>query len=273
MGFVEFEGCNLYYEDAGEGVPILLIHPSGANASTWGPALDDLASIGRAIANDRRGYSRSSSSVVRSMPRHTADAAAILDHLRTGPAVVVGTSAGAMIALDLAVRRPDVVRAVVAHEAPWRFNRHLPEASRAAALVKIASLMLRGRQSDAVEVLLRVAYTYRNGGSAWDAFPEEWRSVARENAGPALADFRMSVGNFPSAADLACVSAPVVCSHGTRSPESMVRFARTLADVIPTARTYRIEGAGHAAPFDARSNFLQLVADASTHALSHWRPI
>ncbi len=41
----------------------------------------------------------------------------------------------------------------------------------------------------------------------------------------------------------------------------MVRLTRWLAGAIPTARTQQIEGAGHAAPFDATTNFVQLIAD------------
>src|SRR5512146_2645789 len=167
------DGRDLYYEDVGNGVPILLIHPAGATASTWGAATEELARIGRVITYDRRGYARSGGESVRSMATHTADAAAILESLRSSPAVVVGTSAGAAIAVDLAVRRPDLVRVVIAHEFPWRFTRHPPTGSQLVALVKIASLALRGRHGDAAEVLLRSAYTYRGGESAWDAFPEE----------------------------------------------------------------------------------------------------
>src|SRR5512133_2139035 len=116
MAFVRSDGCDLYYEEVGEGVPILLIHPAGATAATWGPAIEELARIGRVITYDRRGYARSGGEPARSMSIHTADAAALLEHLRTAPAVVVGTSAGAAIAVDLAVRRPDLVRVVIAHE-------------------------------------------------------------------------------------------------------------------------------------------------------------
>ena len=130
MGAVTSNGCDLYYEEIGEGVPILLIHPAGSTASTWGPLTDELAQVGRVIAYDRRGYARSGGEPVRSMSTHTADAAAILECLRAPPAVVVGTSAGAAIAVDLAVRRPDLVQGVVAHEFPWRFTRHLPTATR-----------------------------------------------------------------------------------------------------------------------------------------------
>jgi len=261
-GFVQSDGCDLYYEEAGEGVPILLIHPAGATASTWGSAFEELARVGHVIAYDRRGYARSGGAPVRSLSTHTADAATLLEQLPASAAAVVGTSAGAAIAVDLAVRQPELVRVVVAHEFPWRFTRHLPPASQIAALARIGSLALRGRHADAVEVLLRTAYSYPDGGSAWDAFPEEWRRVARENARAALADFRNSIDVYPSATDLATVNVPVVCSYGARSPEGMVRLVQSLAAAMPTSETRRIEGAGHAAPFDATANFVQLIVDA-----------
>jgi pimeloyl-ACP methyl ester carboxylesterase len=264
MGSVRSDGCDLHYEEAGEGVPILLIHPAGATASTWGSATEELARIGRVITYDRRGYARSGGEPVRLIAIHTADAAAILEYLGTPPAVVVGTSAGAAIAIDLAVRRPDLVQVVIAHEYPWRLTRHLPTGSQVVALAKIGSLALRSRHGDAAEALLRSAYAYRDGGTAWDAFPEEWRRAARENARATLVDFRNSIANYPAATDLATVEVPVVCTYGARSPNSMFRFTRSLAAAIPTARTQQIEGAGHAVAFDATTNFVQLIADAIT---------
>jgi pimeloyl-ACP methyl ester carboxylesterase len=261
MGSVGAGGCDLYHEEVGEGVPILLIHPSGATASTWGFAVDELGRIGRVITYDRRGYARSGGEPVRKVSTHTADAAALLESLGAQPAVVVGTSSGAMIAIDLAVRRPDLVRAVIEHEGPWRFTRHLPTGSQVRTFAAMGSFVLRGRPSDAAEALLRSAYSYRDGGTAWDAFPEEWRRAGRDNAKATLWDFLITIGNHPSAMDLASVRVPVVCSYGSRSPDFMVRRTRSLASVIPGARTHRIEGAGHAAPFDATTNFVQLIAD------------
>jgi pimeloyl-ACP methyl ester carboxylesterase len=263
MDYVHLQdGCDLYYEEHGEGVPILLIPPAGATASTWGAAGEDLPRLGRVITYDRRGYARSGGEPARSLSTHTADAAALLESLMTPPAVVVGTSAGAAIAVDLAVRRPDLVRAVIAHEFPWRFSRHRPTLTQLAALARIGSLALRGRQGDAAEALLRAAYTYRDGGSAWDAFPGEWRQVGRENARAALADFRNSIREYPSAADLATIEVPVVCTYGERSPRWMVALVRSLAAAIPTASTQHIEGGGHAAPFDATASFIEPIARA-----------
>jgi pimeloyl-ACP methyl ester carboxylesterase len=261
MGSVTSDGWNLYYEEAGEGVPILLIPPSGATASTWGSVIEELARIGRVIGYDRRGYARSGGDPVRSVSTHTADAAALLEHLGTPPAVVVGTSAGAAIAVDLVVRRPDLVRAVVAHEFPWRFAWRLPNASQVATLARIGSFVLRGRPGDAAEVLLRYAYTYREGGTAWDAFPEEWRRAGRENGAPTLWDFVTTIGNHPTRAELGTIRVPVVCSYGARSSDWMSPLTRSLAAAIPTASVQRVEGAAHAAPFDAPINFVQLIAD------------
>jgi pimeloyl-ACP methyl ester carboxylesterase len=77
-------------------------------------------------------------------------------------------------------------------------------------------------------------------------------------------DFRNSIGTYPSPRELATIEVPVVCSYGARSPTSMVGLVRSLTAAIPTARTQRIEGAGHAAPFDATTNFVQLIADTIT---------
>jgi len=252
---------DLYHEVAGDGVPILLIHPSGATASTWGSVIEDLARIGRVIVYDRRGYARSGGERARSVAAHTADAAALLEQLEAPSAVAVGTSAGAIIAIDLAIRRPDLVRAVVAHEGPWRMTRQRPSAGQVATIARMGWSVLRGRPGDAADLLLRAAYAYRDGGTAWDAFPEEWRRVGRENSWATLTDFRQTIGTYPSAADLARLEVPVTCSYGARSPDYMLRYTRTLVAAIPTGTIHRIEGAAHAAPFDAPANFVQLIAD------------
>jgi pimeloyl-ACP methyl ester carboxylesterase len=261
MGFVKARGSNFYYEEQGEGLPILLIPPSGSTASTWGTLVGDLAGTGRVIAYDRRGYSRSGGEVVRSASVHALDAAAVLEALNARPAVVVGTSAGATIALDLAVRRPDLVRAVVVHEAAWRALRH-PSASGLGTLARMQWLAWRGRYPQAAEALLRWVYVYRDGGSAWDAFPEQWRRTARENGRSVVADLRATMGSYPRPQDLATITAPVVCTYGSRSRRYMRSITRSLAQAIPTARVREIDGAAHAIPFDAPDNFAQVIAAA-----------
>ena len=270
MGFIKARGSNFYYEEQGQGLPILLIPPSGATASTWGALPGDLARAGRVIAYDRRGYSRSGGEAVRSAAEHALDAAAVLNALAAGPAVTVGTSAGATIALGLAVRRPDLVRAVVVHEAAWRALRH-PDASGLGTLARMQWLAWRGRYPEAAETLLHWVYSYRDGGSAWDAFPEQWRQTARENGRSVVADLRSTMGGYPSALDLATITAPVVCTYGSRSRSYMHAITRSLAQAIPTATVREIDGAAHAVPFDAPGNFAQVITEAicSSEVCSH----
>jgi pimeloyl-ACP methyl ester carboxylesterase len=273
--FIKARGCDFYYDEQGDGPPVLLIPPAGSTASTWGTLAGDLAGAGRVIAYDRRGYARSGGEVVRSAAEHTRDAAAVLDALQARPAVAVGTSAGATIALDLAARRPDLVRAVVVHEAAWRALRH-PDASGLRALARMQWLAWRGRYGDAAETLLRWVYSYRDGGSAWDAFPEAWRQTARDNGRAVVADLKGSMGGYPRAQDLATITAPVVCTYGSRSRSYMRPLTRALARAIPTATVREIDGTAHAVPFDAPVNFAQVIVEAmrsgdSAHAGATYR--
>ena len=271
MGFIKARGSALYYEEKGDGPPILLIPPAGSTASTWGPLAGDLARSGRVIAYDRRGYSRSGREVVRSAAEHALDAAAVLDALEARPAVAVGTSAGATIALDLAVRRPDLVRAVVVHEAAWRALRH-PSASGLNTLGRMQWLAWRGRYPEAAETLLRWVYAYRDGGSAWDEFPEQWRRTARENGRSVVADLRASMGGYPRSGNLATITAPVVCTYGSRSRGYMRAITSALAQAIPTAMVREIDGAAHAVAFDAPGNFVQVIVEAMRSSEGSSRP-
>jgi pimeloyl-ACP methyl ester carboxylesterase len=261
MGFVKARGRSFYYEEQGEGLPVLLIPPAGSTASTWGTLFGDLAGTGRVIAYDRRGYSRSGGEAVCSASAHALDAAAVLDALEARPAVAVGTSAGATIALDLAVRRPDLVRAVVVHEAAWRALRH-PSASGLGTLARMRWLAWRDRYPEAAETLLRWVYSYRDGGSAWDAFPAAWRRAALENGRSVIADLRASMGGYPRRQDLAKITAPVVCTYGSRSRSYMRSITCSLAQAIPAASVREIDGAAHAVPFDAPGTFAQVIVEA-----------
>jgi pimeloyl-ACP methyl ester carboxylesterase len=73
------------------------------------------------VTSDPRGNSRSRFDgrvVDLDVDLHADDAAAIIRVVNNGPAYVFGTSGGAQIGLNLAVRHPDLVQALVAHEPP-----------------------------------------------------------------------------------------------------------------------------------------------------------
>ena len=117
----------LYYEEHGSGAPILCIHGAGSSALMWAEAVEKLARLGRVIAYDRRGCSRSERPEPYERTRvadHADDAAGLLDALDAAPAVVIGRSYGGTVAMDLALRwilteNGPAIRAEVRRPGEW----------------------------------------------------------------------------------------------------------------------------------------------------------
>jgi esterase len=107
-------GVSLYYEELGAGEPMLCIHGTLSSAGLWTDAAAELATRGRTIVYDRRGFSRSErpEPFVADVHLHADDAAALIEALSASPAIVIGRSAGGEIAVDLALRYPNNVRAL-----------------------------------------------------------------------------------------------------------------------------------------------------------------
>src|SRR5215212_1454119 len=121
MATVRVDGVDLDYEEDGSGAPILLIH--GTAARLWGACARELAEYGRVIAYDRRSFGASIHPPVSDLGRHREDAAALLRARDAVPAVVVGWSIGGVVALDLALEHPGLVRALVLIEPPLHAKR------------------------------------------------------------------------------------------------------------------------------------------------------
>src|SRR5918997_814338 len=104
---------------AGAGDPLVLVHGSWTDHTAFEAVAEPLARSFRVIRYDRRGHSRSQYGPGPAPRRRDEDdLAELLEALGLGPAHLVGTSYGALISLALAVRRPDLVRSVLAHEPP-----------------------------------------------------------------------------------------------------------------------------------------------------------
>ena len=118
---VETGGAELYCEARGDGPPVLLIQGGLSEAGATQQLAEELAQQHRVISYDRRGLSRSAVSCdpqPLTMATHADDAAVLLEALTAEPARVIGSSIGAVIGLELAVRHPDRIALLVAHEPP-----------------------------------------------------------------------------------------------------------------------------------------------------------
>jgi pimeloyl-ACP methyl ester carboxylesterase len=124
-------GASLYYEVRGRGPVLLLIGAGAADAASFNGIATHLADRYTVVSYDRRGYARSPLDHPEEEQRietHSDDAHRLLAILSTEPAYVFGSSGGAKIGLDLAIRHPEQLHTLVAHEPP--VMELLPEAER-----------------------------------------------------------------------------------------------------------------------------------------------
>src|SRR5215470_8750659 len=119
-GMFDVDGAQLYYEVRGQGPALLMIGGAGGDAGFYSSVAELLSDAFTVINYDRRGNSRSTGrrEARMRMSEQSGDAAALIRGLAGGRALVFGNSAGAMVALDLAARHPEVVRGLIAHEPP-----------------------------------------------------------------------------------------------------------------------------------------------------------
>ena len=128
---LQVEGATLYYEIRGSGPVLLLITGGPTDAGIFTDLAGRLADRYTVVSYDQRGHSRSPlDGEPEDLPPavHADDAAALLAAVGGAPAYVYGSSGGGTIGLELVARHPELVRRLVAHEAP--LMELLPDAQR-----------------------------------------------------------------------------------------------------------------------------------------------
>jgi pimeloyl-ACP methyl ester carboxylesterase len=128
--YVELNGVRTWYGEHGEGEPLVLLHPGGADARAWAPNLEALAAHFHVFTPERRGHGRTPDAEGPITYELIADdTIAFLEHVVGGPAHLVGCSAGASVALHVALRRPDLARRVVLVSGVFHRDGWLPSAT------------------------------------------------------------------------------------------------------------------------------------------------
>jgi 3-oxoadipate enol-lactonase len=104
-GFAEVNGSRIYYEVAGVGISIFLIHGWSFDTRCWQDQVPILAKDYKVICYDLRGFGKSS--LPDSIPySHTEDLIALMDFLNIEKAIFLGHSFGGRIAIDMALKYP-----------------------------------------------------------------------------------------------------------------------------------------------------------------------
>lgn len=111
-GFADIADARLYYELAGSGPDVVLLHGFSLDTRIWDAQFAELAANHRVLRYDLRGFGRSAPPVAGVPYSHSRDLHQLLDHLGIGRACVVGLSMGGWIATHFALTQPRMTRAL-----------------------------------------------------------------------------------------------------------------------------------------------------------------
>ena len=105
-GFAEVNGAKLYYETAGEGDPVIMIHGWGGDLSDWEYLFTPLAEQYQVVRYDLRGFGQSDRPTTEPYS-HVEDLKALMESLGIEKAHLIGQSYGGEVALDFAIAHPE----------------------------------------------------------------------------------------------------------------------------------------------------------------------
>jgi pimeloyl-ACP methyl ester carboxylesterase len=246
-------GTTLYVEVRGTGPAVLLIPGGAEDAEGWRPVAERLRGH-TVVTYDRRGTLRSGREgwPGRGSAQHADDAAALLGSLGLRDVVVFGGSSGGIVAVQLALRHPALVRRALVYEPGYlRCGRGGEELH--ALAVDAVRTHLDGHPRDwagAYAALARVVEP------AVDASPDgflappagkDWyaRREATNSEAMVRDDVPILTAERVDEASLASVPVEVRFAHGSGSPALFHDIATRLAAVRGTAPDV-IEDVGHA---------------------------
>ncbi|MDQ3822431.1 MAG: alpha/beta hydrolase [Actinomycetota bacterium] len=243
------DGRELFYEVAGDGPAVVLVHAGIADMSQWDAQVEALRDRFRVVRYDVAGFGRSP--LAPGAFSHVRDLHALLEHLGVGRATLVGNSNGARIALEYALAHPERVDALVLVAGGLSDHDWSPEMQRADAeevelfdageLEAAADGQVRfwlvgpRREPDAVDPALRDR-VHRMTLRSYELYGEA------ERAGePPVAEWP----DPPADERLADVRVPTLVVVGEHDVRDIFEMAERLEAGIPVARTAVVRDAAH----------------------------
>ena len=266
MAYAESEAARIFYEDRGEGDPILLITGLGGSGEDWRETPAELALSHRAITIDPRGAGQSDKP---DMPYTgelvAADVRAVLDAAGAARAHVVSVSMGGMIAQEFAIRHPERLQSlmlIATYAAPDAWSRQV-------FAVRRMVLDALGQQAH-----FKLATLFLFAPAGFRAMADEIAAMERDYSAN-NADLPIYLRQFQFCVDhdardrLGGITAPTLVVTGSDDILTTPAQGRDLAALIPDAEFRDIAGASHMMMWQKSAELRQLIREfASRHPCS-----
>ena len=239
MAFAENQGTKIYWDEQGQGAPVLLIMGLGYTSAMWYRTRPVLAQQYRTIAFDNRGVGLSDVPGLCSIATMAADAAAVLDAAGVARAHVFGVSMGGMIAQEFALQYPARTRSLILGcTSPGGPSAVLAES-------KVADvLMARGMTLEqAREAILPYIY---DAATPREKIDEDTKVRQRWLPTPAgyMAQL-LAIVAWEGYSRIAQITAPTLVIHGKSDALVPAANGKLIAARIPGAKLVLLEHASH----------------------------
>jgi 3-oxoadipate enol-lactonase len=259
-GYADVNGVRLYYESAGEGHPVILVHRGLVDRRMWDDQFLVFAREYRVIRFDIRGSGNSK--IVPGDYSHHSDLRALMDTLEVEQAHLVGQSFGGSICVDFALEYSDrTTSLVLASAGMGGYSGMSIPVTRYQTQLMLA--LTRMAPDDAVDLSLRMWVDGPNRTA--DEVEPEVRSRVRGMMNDALAQplrsYLPQMLNPPAAQRLKEIKVPTLIIIGDRDVDDTTDIADQLMRGIKGAQKIQLENAGHMVNMEQPAEFNRVVLD------------
>ena len=243
MPTIKIRDVKIYYEREGAGAPLLFISGLGGDHQVWAPVVERLKDRYGCIRFDNRGIGQSSRP--RSgyaIPDQTQDVRGLLDALSVSQVHIVGQSMGGMIAQNIALQRPRLVRSLVLLASSAAMD------SRSNHFIRSRTVMQR-RMTGYEYFQAIVPWFFGPEMLSKPGFVESWARRAADHPHPqsinAFSQLANGIAKFDGRAQLKDIRQPTLVMVGEHDILTPPYMSRVLAEGIQGAELVVFPGLGH----------------------------
>jgi pimeloyl-ACP methyl ester carboxylesterase len=261
-GFVNIGNARLYYETAGQGVPLVMVHAGVADSRQWNNEFTFFGRNYQVVRYDMRGYGKNEP--VDGEFSHMDDLVAVLSALGLhDPVVLMGCSMGGGLAMDFALTHPSRVRALImVGSGPSGLELDVPSSPKFADVEKA----FEAGDLDLVSEI-ETQIWFDGTGRTPEQVNQAMRKLVYEMNRQALAHEVKQLGKrlpnaqIPAFDRLNDLQIPVLVIVGAHDTPYILAAADYMVEKIPSARKVIIEDAAHLPNMDQPEKFQAIVTN------------